>query len=531
MHYLFGLALRLPNSFKNTVLKLENTPVNHTALVVTLAVIIFCRNQLELWFEATESVVLSLDFNIVAQDYVHVFCAWLYIYLIIALLLRLLVGKSAAIAARMSVYAMLIILIPPLYDGLFDASGRIIYQYDFSTFSHSFIHLFNPFSDVSYVTTGVRIEIAVAVIVTILYMLASPPANFPKVRSLILIFFIYCSIYIMGYLPAIWSFLSGSSHSQMLAQSILNVTTTNSAVLWYIPLLTLLLIIHCILEKSSYRTIILSTLRIDRLLPYLIFFGLGFLLATQRALVGNDWINSYDTSLLLTGLISITTAFMAMTALNDQQDISIDRISNINRPAVNNSSLISHYPIVIKVLCCISLSLALTISSVHLLLMTFMLCIGYIYSAPPLRLRRFLILAPTMLTIIITTSFIYGSAIIWGNQVKHNIEPSLLLTLSALFWLACQLKDFKDIKGDKHNNVLTLPILLGSQWAYRVIGVGLFFVIGIMIYQHIVDINIFSGAAIAIFILGFLTFKNQEHFIKLLSICILLLCFGINKFE
>lgn len=531
MDHLLGLALRLSKSFKNTVLKLENTPVNHTALVATLVAIIFCRNQLELWFEATESVVLSLDFNIVAQDYVHVFCAWFYIYLVIALLLRLIAGKSAAIAARMSMYAMLIVLIPPLYDGLFDASGRIIYQYDFSTFSHSFIHLFNPFSDVPYVTTGVRIEIAVAAIVTILYMIASPPANSPKVRSLILIFFIYGSIYIMGYLPAIWSFVSGSSHSQMLEQSILNVTTTNSAVFWYIPLLTLLLVFHCFLEKNSYRTIIVSTLRIDRLLPYLIFFGLGFLLATQRALVGKDWINSYDISLLIIGLISITTAFMAMTALNDQQDISIDRISNINRPAVTDPLLISHYPIVIKVLCCTSLVLALTISTVHLLLMTFMLCIGYLYSAPPLRLRRFLLLAPTMLTTIIATSLIYGSAIIWGNQVKHNIEPSLLLSLSALFWLACQLKDFKDIDGDKQNNVLTLPILLGSQFAYWIIGAGLFFVIGIMIYINIVDINMFSGAAITIFILGFLTLKNQEHFIKLLSICILLLCFGINGFS
>ena len=510
-------------SLRRQVAHLETKAAKPQNIFFTLVAIIICRNQLELWFEDTNAIVISLDMHVILQDYIHVFCAWVYVYLTFVLLLQLVANKTPEVAFKVGLYAMLIILIPPIFDGLFNTSGKIIYQYDFSTFTHSFIHLLNPWQDISYVTTGVRIEIGIAVIICSCYLILSPPKNYLVVRMVLLIVAIYLAIYIMGYLPAIWSTFTQLTHPQMLNASVLQVTSTTSPTFWYIPLLIGLVIANLSRSSNPYWIIIKSLLRPDRMLPYLSFMLMGFLISADDALIGNDWLNPYDAMLLLCAVISISCAFMAMTALNDYCDRAIDKISNPDRPSVKSLKFNRRYPPIVTIMCLISLSLSLLISPYHVVLIAFMLSIGYVYSVPPFRLRRFLFVAPSLLTLIFISCYIFGSAIVWGNQVKFHINTSLLLGVAALFWLGCQYKDFKDVTGDKLNGVMTVPILLGQKMAYCVLGGMTLLVSSFLLYRGVVEVNIYSLITVIMLAASLFIFPNGERLIKAMLTCFIFL--------
>ncbi|GGP67618.1 hypothetical protein GCM10009347_36420 [Shewanella algicola] len=504
----------------NFLRKIESTPIGLMAGTATFLAIIFIRNQLELLLEQDHNITISLSTATVLADYIHVVMAWSYIYLMSVIILAT-VGRCSWVGAnRVSLCGLMLIWVPPLLDGLFGHSGAIVYQYSFDSFFSSFTHLFLPWVDVNYVTLGVRVEIFLVMLATLLYVGMCSHSQLRWWRAGLCGFLIYCAIFTMGYLPAFISFLTGMSHSELLQQSVLGVTATNAPILWYLPMILILGMWHLAETQTRLWCVLKSCVRIERMLIYVLFTLAGVMQGIDNALLSGDWLNVYDILLLSLALLSVAIAFIAMTALNDIHDIQIDVLSNPSRPLVADPSLIDEYRCIAFVGSMIGIGVSFGYNISQPILLISMLSLGCLYSVPPFRLRRYLFVAPIVLTAIVMVCYLFGMAMVWNNSTPEQLNLPELCSLALLFFIACQFKDLKDVEGDRANGVATLAVYLGAQRTYWVLGTLLLIELAVLVSVGFLSLSAPSIMAGCLFLLTWIVFKNNEWLISALVVCL-----------
>jgi len=155
------------------------------------------------------------------------------------------------------------------------------------------------------------------------------------------------------------------------------------------------------------------------------------------------------------------------TALfNDYFDIEIDKRINPYRPLVKGE--IS--PKEVKFWASLSYAIAFLIAVIEGdLLCTLIACIfiflGFQYSAPPLRLRRWGLCGSLIIGVGIFGAFLGGCVAQFYVTSKALIAATLLGLLATT---ASSVKDYKDIEGDKEVGIKTLPIVYGYEQSIRI---------------------------------------------------------------
>jgi 4-hydroxybenzoate polyprenyltransferase len=512
-------------AIKRILSPMENNSIGLHAGVLTFVAIIFLRNLLELFLESNHDITISLRAATVLADHVHVFMSWAYIYLASVLILASVGGCKWLSASRVSLFGFTLIWIPPIVDGILGTSGAIVYQHNFDTFFSSFYGLFLPWVEVTYVTLGVRIEVALVLFVSYVYVAFCSSKNRPWLRAMLSVVCIYVAIFAMGYLPALITQLTGQSHMQLIEQSLLGVNATNAPVLWYFPILLPLTLIFLANAHPRIWRIITSCVRIERLLIYVFFVLAGFHHATKSALISGDWLNWYDIMFVVVLMSCVILAFIAMTVLNDITDRKIDALTNSSRPLIQDPSLISEYKFVALTMSLLSIGISFSFPISQTMLLIGMLSLACIYSLPPLRLRRFLFIAPLNLCVILVTCYLFGTALIWNNSTWQHLDIPFLLSFVVLFFFACQFKDIKDLEGDKLHGVCTLTTLFGARAAYRFLGFSLLISFSVMLWIGSIPLSITSLVVASLFLSVWLFSKKSEKLIQCLSLCLGLILF------
>ncbi len=232
----------------------------------------------------------------------------------------------------------------------------------------------------------------------------------------------------------------------------------------------------------------LKALRPYQTLHFLIMTYIGYAMA-ERVLQGKFMIVIPGSAL---PFLAIFSFWMFTTIINDIYDEPIDSITNRNRPLVSG---------VISEKAYASMGIVwLIIASIAGVLMPFKstVCIaldlfaGYIYSAPPLRLRRFLF-APLFVgigsTLAYFTGFFSTGALPDHDAIKVGVIIVIALTLGPFT------KDVKDIEGDKKAGVKTLFTVYSEQKARLIVGIMLFiaYITPVILLNRWFDIVVFAG--------------------------------------
>jgi 4-hydroxybenzoate polyprenyltransferase len=154
---------------------------------------------------------------------------------------------------------------------------------------------------------------------------------------------------------------------------------------------------------------------------------------------------------------------------NDVADVSIDGISNSNRPITSKA-----------------LTQEEMHSSGYIWLMvalfgswcagyyTFFFCLVYtasyyIYSVPPLRLKRLPMISSFLIGIACLSSVLAGFFLVSADKTFHNFPPLLAIGIILMFTLGVNIRDMKDVEGDRAEGILTLPVILVKN-GKRVVG-------------------------------------------------------------
>lgn len=189
-----------------------------------------------------------------------------------------------------------------------------------------------------------------------------------------------------------------------------------------------------------------------RLFPHLHFF----LLPLAGGLIGGSKI--FNPALLLSAL-SILSSWTFTLTLNDIYDVDIDRISNPQRPLP--SGICEEWQL--HEMSFISGLIALGISIIpktlfHVLTFLFL---GFIYSSPPLRLRKY-----PLGSIFIALGSIIGFHAGYFSVSGRWWEGEIIKIIAIIFFafsFGIIIKDLKDVEGDRAAGVRTFYTMLGKE--------------------------------------------------------------------
>lgn len=260
-------------------------------------------------------------------------------------------------------------------------------------------------------------------------------------------------------------------------------------------------------------SIVTRDLRSERILHYFLLYLLGTVLYCDSFTALSAISPTFLIHSLVYLLCLVYAAFFAI-AVNNKEDLVIDRVSNPNRPLVLKkihtrtymqlavSSLVASF--IFSAFC--GIHYFLTILGISL--------IYWCYSAPPFRLKRFVFLAKFLIGINSLLSACCGYVAAGGNWQQFPVFW-LIFILGPISLLA-NFIDLKDLEGDRAGGIKTLPVRIGLHKTKRVLSVFAFITYCFVAYffqSWVVVLLLIIGLGIHIFVLFREPYREKTVFL------------------
>jgi 4-hydroxybenzoate polyprenyltransferase len=326
------------------------------------------------------------------------------------------------------------------------------------------------------ITPGMRIEIAIILLLCLVYFYAKTKNI---IKSILGMLACYSLLFVYLALPFIIKrFVSifgvQYQYSNKLVSSFL-------LLIGFFEIIFLAFLIN----KNKFLEIV-RNLRFSRLIYYLFLFVLGFAIGGLK--IGEFYLTEKILFNLILVPISFLFAWLFSIITNDIEDIDIDRISNTNRPLVNLKSAITKEEY--KKIAWISLALAIiygaTASQEALFIITFFIGNYFLYSIPPLRLKRMTFFSKIFIGLNSLAMIMLGYALL-ANSIL-SFPPMIIAFVLIGFTAVANFIDIKDYEGDKSEGIRTLPVVMGLEKAKWLIGI-MFLLMNLAGYFFIKDIS------------------------------------------
>ncbi len=505
--------------------RIEGLPLSLGSWITTLFAIIAVRIGIENSLE-------SLPFRFADQyfyQFSHHFLTFTTIFLAALPIIAWAGRVPLRQAANILLAGFLVIWTPPIVDEIISRGAGFWSFYSFDSLLgllERYLTFFGDKPDIG-ITYGVRFEVGIVVLLAFGYTWIKSRS---LIRTLSASLLLYTALFIIGVLPSIVTilllgpstgFLAVTEHDiarVMLSPAplfILNPPDIASVLAIKMSLVYGVLIIPLIaaLVFSYFRPVfwaLFHNARFPQLLYHAGLFSIGaaltFLFDTPSARF--DFFHITGALVLLA---AVECAWLASVVLNDLRDIAIDRITNPQRPLITGVIDVPMYKTIGLLFFGASIFLAALVSTQAALLLVLYQAIAFLYSADPLRLKRFPVIA-TALAASASLLILWVGFIVFSTTKNISALPVSIATLLFFAYLTIiPIKDFKDIAGDRTDGVITLPVLFGEEWAKRIIGAFVFMVFVaspfVLSLRSLFPLGLFFGA-MAFWVLQF---SSADH--------------------
>jgi len=435
-------------------------------------------------------------------EFSHTFLFFLFSFLLFLPLLSHFARSSVKATTNILLFGFLIILTPPLIDWYISGGAGYWSFYEFDGIRGLIARFFTFFGSTPEigVTYGVRIEVALSVLLFALYIFLKTR---DVLRTLLGSIASYTLFFILGTFPSYVTIVIEGFSKGFLA-----VTDTDVASLFLSPNniflrslidpisalnfkmslvygLTLILTVGIFLFFSQ-KKIFLALFHNVRF-PQVIYHGGLALLGVVSAFffVPLPFDPSFfDILSILVLIASAISAWIASVIANDLNDQNIDSLTNPNRPLPTNAIDPKTYQAIGISFFLASVILAGIISFKILLLLVCYQAIAWVYSVPPFRLKRFPLLA-TFSAACASILILLSGFFLVAPDILEAFPKALLFFLLIGYTFLLPIKDFKDIKGDSADGVFTIPVILGETWAkLSISGIAFLLFIGSVFILH-----------------------------------------------
>jgi 4-hydroxybenzoate polyprenyltransferase len=489
---------KLLKLLEKLITKIEESPFNITAWVVSFTAIIAVRILIEGWisgFKNKSSIFIFYEFT-------HNFLFFLISFLLFLFLLNKLLKIKLSKLSNVILWGFLIILTPPIIDNIISRGAGFWSFYKFDGILGLIKRFFTFFGDKPEIgiTYGVRFEVATVTILLAVYVFLKIKFKTRKNKSaffysLITALFSYVLFFILGTFPSyVTIFLEGIKGGFMkvndvdVAQMFLTPISLFSREISeitsvfnfkmsmiYVLVFSFAFISGLFLYQKEKFFAFLKNIR-----PPQIIYHLGLLLAGLglEITATSSSIASYFNFFNIIGFIilaeSVILAWLASVVVNDIVDQKIDEKTNNSRPLIQKSFSEAGYRTVGILLFLSSLLFASIVNVKFALLLAAYQAIAWLYSAWPLRLKRFAFVSTFASAIASLLIFFGGYILSSPNQDLAGLPKTIIILLISVFTLSLPIKDFKDIEGDKEDGIYTIPVLFGEYWGKIIVGAGIF---------------------------------------------------------
>lgn len=475
---------------RSAIQTIENAPISLATFSLSFLALILTR----LAIEGGVGLYQPHGFTYLFFEFTHTFLFFICAFMLFIPLVRFAGGEDLKKSANFLLFGFLLILTPPIVDKLIFRNEAFWSFYEFDGLLGLLHRYFTLFGDTPHIgiTYGVRLEVILVTLALGIYTYAK---RSDILRSLLVMVLSYTLLFVLGTLPSWLTF-----GILLFEKSPLLVTNLDVASIFLTPetilgreiedlrivlnikmslffgfFAILLSGFHLYHASKEHFFAILRNARIPQLIYHAGLVSLGMLLAFVY--VGVPPLDSPFPFLAYALLVAAAgCAWIASVIVNDLIDIEIDRVTNKHRPLIEKTISEKEYVVYGTLFFFASIILSGLVSPSALILLLCYQAIAFLYSAPPLRLKRFPGLATLLAAGAGLLVLCLGFLAVAPSEGIRAIPASLLFFLLGAYALSLPIKDFKDIEGDKKDGVYTIPVLLGADNAKWVIG-SLFFLL------------------------------------------------------
>jgi 4-hydroxybenzoate polyprenyltransferase len=292
----------------------------------------------------------------------------------------------------------------------------------------------------------------------------------------------------------------------------------------------LLLISYFFLYNKNKFYYFIEYLSLTRIIQNLLLLNFGILIALSTNYFF-EW-SFFNSIFVLLANILLMLLWILIKGINDYHDIIEDKISNKKNPYISSIIEFNELKTIYSVILYLILSISFLLNYEIFLLTMVVLSIGFIYSSPPIRLKKYVFIAHLAIGIVSGIVYLMGLFLIRNDAPLESQQINFFYSIVLLFSLIMHIKDLKDYKGDKKAKNYTLPTLLGLQKSKIVI--SLFILVSLFLINLIVKINsiFFPTVLCGIFMIFFINKKkyNETPIFLIFFIYILVFVFLLLKY-
>jgi 4-hydroxybenzoate polyprenyltransferase len=452
--------------------------------------IIFLRVFVE-QFIAKSSVIN--DYEIVIE-YIHnvyfFLIAFVILWIFLSWILKINPGKLTGIF----VGASLLIIFPPLID-MIKTKGEVFWSFYVITSAKDLpIQFFTFFghlpSGIVYFGTKVVFLIAIFLFGVVAYVISKKVATaiFAALGSYVVLFFMgsFPTIFSLLYYPLFSSKKIGEIQSFEVASffgsprrifglkeiGIKYTFPYNLEFIFFLFLIFLLSVLFFQLSRKKFWSFF-QNFRFPQIAYHLglFFVGMGLGLLDYPQSYSTDIFSFFSAAVLM---LSIILAWLSSVVVNDIYDFEIDSISNQKRPLPSGIFNKEDYAQLGWILFFLSLLGGITIGIKFFILLLVYQIIAWMYSAEPLRLKKYPGIASFVSSLASLVVVFVGYILMSPDQTIYGFSWRVILLLVIAYTISIPIKDFKDIEGDGKYGIWTIPVLFGEKKARIIIGTNLF---------------------------------------------------------
>jgi 4-hydroxybenzoate polyprenyltransferase len=212
--------------------------------------------------------------------------------------------------------------------------------------------------------------------------------------------------------------------------------------------------------RRSLALVLLKDSRPSRILHYLLLalFGASLSVSSCEGLLTPHLLLRF---LLFFFMLFYAGQFAIVT--NNIEDLEADKITNQNRPLVREQIPQKLYFRIGLGCQGIALALAAWVGQAELLTIGAISLLYYLYSVPPFRLKRYVLLAKFLIGINSFLVAVYGFVLAGGKAMEFPVHWAVFILVPVS--LMANFIDLKDTEGDRHAGIKTLPVLIGQRRA------------------------------------------------------------------
>lgn len=450
----------------NVITKLENNLKGHSILKLLIVAYSFTliRNFLESSFEEAARIgFTNMPFISLITYFYHYPVFYFNVYFFVAIILS--VGKAYKYkdALKLSLFFAFWVILAPFFDLFLGGHFDINYIMSVKEFPFYFINSLNPFIKAPGITTGIRIESALAIIALFIVLTYKNRKILTNIL-LILIFYTFLLL-IGGTLQALYCELFGYTfNGGFNSPGLIFYPALRMGVFLFIILVIEIILGLFISSPKRFRKYV-TLVRWERILFYLSVVTMGFLIGFKTMAFGYPLMFRNPTDYLaIISLIGHTFfGFLFGLTINDYYDKKGDLLAGQKTPLTMRIIRKQEVPYLALFFFLSSIIFAFSISYYTFLIALSALTLSYIYSAPPFRLKKYWPLSIFTITTIAFLETVVGASV-FARYAAINILPKEVFYVFFLILpLAFGTKDLKDYTGDKETGVFTIFTWLGLE--------------------------------------------------------------------